>query len=135
MPHVLTVSHAQKNLIDEKTELLCSLGFGIEPFGSREYKIDAVPAAAANTNVEEIFFDALEETAKSGSDIVLLRERVIRAACRHAVKAGDKLSRDALTGLVQSFLETGVMPTCPHGRPVITVITKKQLEKSFKRVI
>lgn len=134
-PHVLRVSHEQKNLIDENAKLLSSLGFEIEPFGALEYKLSAVPAIGGFADIENTLYDAVEEIGKNRGDAVLMREAVIRAACRRAVKAGDSLPKDALLKLVEAFLETDVMPTCPHGRPVITIITKKQLEKSFKRVL
>ncbi len=134
-PHVIKVSHEQKNLIDDNIELFLSLGFEIEPFGTLEYKVSAVPAIGNCNDIDNLLFDAIEEIAKSRGDATLMREAVIRAACRRAVKAGDSLPDDALLSIAKSFIETNVMPTCPHGRPVISVITKKQLEKSFKRVL
>lgn len=134
-PRVIKVSHEQKNLIDDNAELFSSLGFEIEPFGTLEYKLSAIPAIGNFADIDNLLFDALEEIAKNRGNAVLMQEAVIRAACRRAVKAGDSLHKDALLNLVKIFLETNVMPTCPHGRPVITVITKKQLEKSFKRVL
>ncbi len=133
-PSVITMSHEQKLIIDDNIEALTSAGFDIEPFGALEYKISAVPSVAGNTAAAELVNDALNEIQGPG-DMVLKRDSVIRAACRSAVKAGDKLGPAELQSLVDSFLLTGVIPTCPHGRPVISVITKKQLEKSFKRVI
>jgi DNA mismatch repair protein MutL len=83
----------------------------------------------------EMIAGALEEISEGADDVVLKRERIIRAACRSAVKAGDKLSDAEIQSLADSFLRTSVIPTCPHGRPVISVLTKKQIEKSFKRVL
>ncbi len=133
-PCVITVPHEQKLIIDDNAEVFASAGFDIEPFGALEYKINAVPSVADMTAVNELINDALNEIQGTG-DFVLKRDSVIRAACRSAVKAGDKLAATELQSLVDSFLLTGVIPTCPHGRPVISVISKKQLEKSFKRVI
>lgn len=133
-PCVITVSHEQKNIIDDNIEAFSSAGFDVEPFGALEYKISAVPSFADITAVNELVNDALNEIQGSG-DFVLKRDKIIRAACRSAVKAGDKLSNVELQSLIDSFLLTGVIPTCPHGRPVISVITKKQIEKSFKRII
>ncbi len=134
-PFVLTVSHEQKLLIDQNRELLVSLGFDIEPFGALQFKVGAVPSVAAGAGVEELIGDALDELAKGGSDVMIRREAIIRASCRSAVKAGDKLAERDLRSIVESFLETNVMPTCPHGRPVITILSKKSLEKSFKRIL
>ncbi len=111
-----------------------SLGFHVEPFGMLAFKLDSIPAIAGQADAETLFLDVLDEVSKN-NDIVVLKDRVIKHACTSAVKAGDKLSHDELTDLVLSFIESGVVPTCPHGRPVMTVITKKQLEKSFKRAI
>ncbi len=134
-PAVITVSHAQKLLIDENMDSFSALGFDIEPFGTLEYKVSAVPMVATNAPVAGLINDALGEIYENRGKEVLQRECIIRAACRSAVKAGDKLSMAELQSVAQSFLTTGVIPTCPHGRPVITVITKKQIEKSFKRVL
>jgi len=134
-PFVLTVSHEQKIMIEQNLDLLASLGFDIEPFGALQFKVGAVPSIAVGAGIEELIGEALDEFVKGGADVLMRREAVIRAACRSAVKAGDKLAEKDLRSIVESFLETDVMPTCPHGRPVITVLSKKSLEKSFKRVI
>ncbi len=134
-PYVLTVSHTQKLLIDENIDLFQSLGFDIESFGMLEYKVSAVPVSVSGAGVSELINDALDEIAQNGGNAIMKRESIIRASCRSAVKAGDKLSQAELLSVAESFMETGAIPTCPHGRPVITVITKKQIEKSFKRVL
>lgn len=134
-PAVIVVTHAQKLLIDENLDTFAALGFDIEMFGTLEYKIAAVPMVVADTPVQALINDALDEITTNKGNEVLKRDCIIRAACRSAVKAGDKLSLEELYSVAQSFLTTGVMPTCPHGRPVIAVITRKQMEKSFKRVL
>lgn len=133
-PYVFTASHEQKNVLDDNMEAFIEAGFDIEPFGALEYKISAVPSIASGAAPGELINDAIAEI-QSGGDVVLKREAVIKAACRSAVKAGDRLSEAELKSLVDSFLASGVMPTCPHGRPVISVISRKQIEKSFKRTV
>ena len=135
VPQVVRLSHAEKNLIVENLDVFLSLGFDIEPFGELEYKISAVPMLFYNAGIYEMLAAALEEISEKTDDVVIKRDRIIRAACRSAVKAGDKLSEEEILSLVDSFLRTNVVPTCPHGRPVISVLTKKQIEKSFKRVL
>ncbi len=133
-PHVFKVTHEQKNSIDSNIQTLISLGFDIEPFGNLEYKLNAIPFGHSE-DAQLLLFDALDEIRKSCGDVVLMRHAVIRAACRRAVKAGDRLPQEDLRSLISAFIENNVIPTCPHGRPVITIITKNQLEKSFKRVL
>ena len=133
-PVVVRLSHEQKNLLDENIDAFISAGFCVEPFGALDYKISAVPVAAASADPAALLGGALC-AQKDGSGAALSRESVIKAACRGAVKAGDRLNDEELRCLVESYLSEGEPPTCPHGRPVITVITKKQLEKSFKRTV
>jgi len=135
VPQVIKVSHAEKIMIDESIGVFQALGFDIEPFGALEYKIAAVPMLFYSASLYEMIAAALEEISQGTENVVIKRERIIRAACRSAVKAGDKLSGEEIQSLVDSFLRTNVIPTCPHGRPVISVLTKKQIEKSFKRVL
>ena len=135
VPQVIKVSHAQKNLIDENIGVIQAVGFDIEPFGMLEYKISSVPMLFCDAGVTELINEVMGELSDGAGDIVIKRDRIIRAACRSAVKAGDRLTYDELKSLVDSFLKTNVIPTCPHGRPVISLLTKKQIEKSFKRVL
>ena len=131
IPKIITVSHEQKNLIDENIEVFKQLGFDVEPFGVLEFKIGAVPSLLKDASVLELIMEVLDNTKSP----VLRREYIIRMSCRRAVKANDKLGSKELQSLVDSFLQTHVIPTCPHGRPIITVLTKKQIEKSFKRTL
>ncbi len=130
-PQIITVSHEQKNLIDDNIEVFNKLGFEISPFGALEYQISALPSVLPDVSAEELIAEVLGDIKNP----VLRREDLIRLACRRAVKAGDKLNDIELGSLVDSFLQSDVFPTCPHGRPIITVITKKQIEKSFKRTV
>lgn len=134
-PMIVTVSHEQKNTIDENIDLFCELGFDIQPFGTLEYKISAVPSQVNSVSVHDLIQDALYEISRNKGNAVIRRDSIIRAACRSAVKAGDALRDRELKELIEEFLEKDVIPTCPHGRPIISVITKKQIEKSFKRII
>lgn len=131
IPKVITVSHAQKNIIDENSEVLSELGFDISLFGSLEYKISAVPSLLKDCDAHELLLEVLGDIRNP----IVRKNDLIRMSCRRAIKANDKLNDQELNSLVNSFLSTDVMPTCPHGRPIITVLTKKQIEKSFKRTI
>ena len=55
-------------------------------------------------------------------------------ACKHAIKGGDRLSNADVESLIRQMLETGVQPTCPHGRPIVQEITRRELEKRFRRI-
>ncbi len=55
-------------------------------------------------------------------------------SCKAAVKAGDELSEREILALLRDLMEKKVPMTCPHGRPIMISITKKQLERTFKRI-
>ena len=131
IPKVIKLSHEQMNIIDENIDVFRQLGFDMEPFGALEYKLSALPSLIKEAGAEQLILDVLSDV----NHPVLRRDDLIRTACRRAVKANDRLSDAELSSLVGSFLETDVIPTCPHGRPIITVLSKKQIEKSFKRTL
>ena len=56
------------------------------------------------------------------------------ASCKHAVKGGERLPEDALQHLVDEMLDKGTIPTCPHGRPIALELTRRELEKRFRRI-
>ena len=63
-----------------------------------------------------------------------IRRRVAQLACKHAIKGGDALSVEDVKALIAQMLVTNVQPTCPHGRPIVSEWTRRELEKRFKRI-
>ena len=57
-----------------------------------------------------------------------------RDLCKSAVKGGDALSESEIDALIGEMLETGAPPTCTHGRPVVKQVSRRDLEKLFKRI-
>ena len=131
IPKVIKLSHEQMNTIDENIEVFRQLGFDMEPFGALEYKLSAVPSLLKEAEAQQLILEVLDDIKSP----IIRKDDLIRMSCRRAVKANDKLSDKELQSLVDSFLKTDVIPTCPHGRPIITMLTKKQIEKSFKRTV
>ena len=62
------------------------------------------------------------------------RGEIMQMACKSAVKAGDALSDSEIEALISAMRETGAPPTCPHGRPVVKALSRRELEKMFKRI-
>ena len=89
------------------------LGFFMEPFGHNNIKLTKIPMLLVNLN---------------------LKEFIAQKACKSAVKAGNVLSLNEIVSLVEDLEKSQVL-LCPHGRPIIIEITKKQLEKWFKRLV
>ena len=67
-------------------------------------------------------------------EIDLKRDRLILLSCHKAIKAGDKLSREELSDLLDMIQGEEIPLTCPHGRPILMKMTKRELERKFKRI-
>ena len=115
--------------------LLSQLGFDLEEFGDntvllRQIPMDLSPDTAADA-VEELAVRLL--TGKQ-EDVCGVRDEVLHTvACKAAIKAGWHTDTAELRHLVQQVMEREDLKYCPHGRPICISLSKKQLEKQFKR--
>ena len=117
------------------TALLEELGFEIEEFGEntillRQIPMDLSPDQASET-IETIAADLLSGRRETKTTV---RDEVLHTvACKAAIKAGQKNDELELKALVKEVMTREDLKHCPHGRPICITLTKKQLEKQFKR--
>lgn len=135
-PVTLSLSPEDGELLENNGELLQELGFEIEPFGEREFIIRALPAdmdpPEAAAAVEEIC-----EKLRAGKapDPASARDEILHTvACKAAIKAGWDTDKKELERLVEAVV-SGRVKYCPHGRPVSVVVTRRDLDKRFKRIV
>lgn len=64
-----------------------------------------------------------------------IRDAIAQSACKHAIKAGERLSHEEVRTLLERLTEQDTLLTCPHGRPVAIRFTKTDIEKMFKRIL
>ncbi|MBS7263146.1 MAG: DNA mismatch repair endonuclease MutL [Eubacteriales bacterium] len=136
VPMIFKVSSAEFQLLDANAELLREMGFELEPFGAREYKVNAVPVIFGEPAVREFFSEFLSNADRVTyvKDLDLRRARLMQMACKRAVKGGDKLS-DADIRALLGFIDAEKIPlSCPHGRPILVAMTRSELEKQFRRI-
>ena len=116
-------------------ELLKELGFELDEFGEstvllRQIPMDLSPEGAAEA-VESIAADLLNGRRE---EITKVRDEVLHTvACKAAVKAGWLSDERELLALVKQVMADEELKYCPHGRPICITLSKKQLEKQFKR--
>ncbi len=119
----------------QNTGLLLELGFEIDEFGDntvllRQIPMDLSPDSAAETL--ESLADDLLTGRRAGKDTV--RDELLHSvACKAAIKAGWKNDEKELLALVKQVMADENLKYCPHGRPICVTLSKKQLEKQFKR--
>ena len=134
-PMILRLSAREIALIMDNLEPLRDAGYDVEPFGETDIQVRAVPFILGKADLRPAFMDTVNALNRVRSATVELRRaEVMQMACKSAVKGGDPLSRDEIEALIRQMLETGAPPTCPHGRPVMKVISRRELEKMFKRI-
>lgn len=117
-----TLSSGEDRLLEQYRPSLAQAGFIIEPAGSGCWQVTAVPARWTGT-AEDLKKDILE-TGRNPED--LITHLLAQAACRAACKDGDLLDPATARNLVEQTLALEE-PVCPHGRPVWTVLSRKEL--------
>lgn len=133
--NIMRVSARERADLLENQALLRELGFEIEPFGEADVKISAVPHVLGHTDPQPLLHDVLANLhSLRSANLAMRRKEILQMSCKHAVKAGDVLTREAIDELVETMLVTGAPPFCPHGRPVAKRLTKRDMEQMFKRV-
>ena len=134
-PIVVRLSAREMALVQDNLEVLSDAGYAVEPFGELDIQVRAVPFILGRAELRPAFMDTVEALNRLRNATIDLRQaEVMQMACKSAVKGGDPLSADEIDALITQMLETGAPPTCPHGRPVMKVITRRELEKMFKRI-
>ena len=134
-PLVVRLSAREMALIQDNLEVLGDAGYDVEPFGELDIQVRAVPFILGRAELRPAFMDTVNALNRlRNATVDLRRAEVMQMACKSAVKGGDPLSADEIDALIRQMLETGAPPTCPHGRPVMKSISRRELEKLFKRI-
>ena len=134
-PLVVRLSAREMALILDNIEVLRDAGYEVEPFGETDIQVRSVPFILGKADLRPAFMDTINALNRlRNATIDLRRAEVMQMACKSAVKGGDPLSRDEVESLIRQMLSTGAPPTCPHGRPVMKSISRRELEKMFKRI-
>ncbi len=135
-PVAVALSAAGKNALLESTQALAAAGIEAEDFGGNEVLVRSVPADVEQADIAGLVEEVAGRLVLNSRDALNEKTEWVyhSVACRAAVKAGDKTRPEELLRLAQEILEGRIPPFCPHGRPVVLEIPKKELEKQFGRL-
>jgi len=136
VPEPLDLTPAEAAAALDSRELLAKIGIEIEPFGGDTILMTSYPAMLANMRPAELLRQVLEPLMSGGKEPSardLLDELLNMIACKAAIKAGDKLSPEEITSLLEQRYEYQDTHHCPHGRPTALYFSREQLDKMFKR--
>jgi len=135
-PHVVRPGVEATEILLENSELLLSYGFEIDSFGNDSVAVRAIPATLTGINGLEALLDEFAANLALG-DRLSFSKRCDRAlytlACKAAIKLGPPSKNEELEVLVEKLISDKSLQLCPHGRPIVKKIPKREIEKFFDR--
>jgi len=137
VPMLLELSPAEREALLSRTSALETFGFEIEEFGGDTVKLTAVPALLScddcETAVRALAQDL--EGLDRGLEIHEALKRIAATmACHAAVKANYPLTAEKMRHILEELRATAYSTVCPHGRPVMLRLTRREVEKNFERI-
>ena len=136
-PVAVTLDKLHCQALTDNAPLLEKAGFEIEEFGTGTVLVRSAPMMIATGDIAQAVAE-IAGNLSSGKRDALMTERMDHAlhtiACRAAIKGGDRSRPQELAALVAKLMANPDVRYCPHGRPIYTVLTRRELEKSFGRI-
>ncbi|MBE7076814.1 MAG: DNA mismatch repair endonuclease MutL [Clostridiales bacterium] len=136
VPYVQEISEQELSYILSLKDELFALGFDVDSFGERAIVINSVPVQLKDINLKNFVDDLLHDMKNIKPKINNeLNNYLMQKACKSSVKSGMKLSEMEIKDLLKDLDMKHPVLLCPHGRPVLTVVSRSQIEKWFKRIV
>ena len=136
-PIIVTLTDLEQNVLKEHMDEFRGIGFDIEEFGGKEYKINAIPNIFPSIPKAELFNEMLSDS--TNYDVILPSElilaKVASMSCKAAIKGNMRISLLEANELFDELLSLDNPYNCPHGRPTVIKMTKQEIEKKFKRIV
>ncbi|MDR3050277.1 MAG: DNA mismatch repair endonuclease MutL [Oscillospiraceae bacterium] len=136
-PLVVRVTPAERDRLNAYMDEVLATGFDLDFFDDETVRIRAVPVILGEAEAGGLFTALLDQlgTLRVLATAQKRREAIVQMACKRAVKGGDALDGQEIATLLAQMRDSDAPPTCPHGRPLVVVIPKRELEKRFKRIV
>ncbi len=135
-PLTVTLEKNEYQTVLENKDILFKAGFDVDDFGNGRILIRSVPLLLEKLEITEAFLEISDYLQKHKKIIMSEKMEWIyqNTACRAAIKAGNVNKPEELIHLAMELEENPDVRYCPHGRPIYFFISKKEIEKNFKRV-
>ena len=132
-PVVLEMTPSEFSAVKEHMNLLCSVGFDLEEFGEHSFRLKGAPLCQEKQDAESLFWETFQAVKHAGDRGTTESELLYSMACHAALKANHSLQPREMEQMVRDVMN--LPSTCPHGRPIVIIMTKKMIEKQFKRIV
>ena len=132
------ISGEQRELLEKYMDQFTRIGFEFENFGPDSYAVCAVPDnlfSIAKKDLLMEMIDSLSDEIYTGLTPDVVDEKIASMSCKAAVKGNIKLSYAEADALIGELLALDNPYHCPHGRPTIISMSKREIEKKFKRIV
>ncbi len=133
-PDHLKLTELQSQEAKAKTSLLEEMGFSFSFLGDRDLVVREVPVFFHQPELEDTFLALLDTDISTLNSMEETVHKLATKACKASVKQGDVLSSNEIEALYHELSRCEYPLTCPHGRPTLISVTKKDLEKLFYRI-
>jgi DNA mismatch repair protein MutL len=136
-PILIDLSPAQRQALSQHTATLERFGLEIEEFGGDSLRLSAVPAILQPAECEaavRALAEDLEGLDRGSGVQEALRRIAATMACHAAVKANYPLTMEKMTFILEELRRTAYSSVCPHGRPVVLRLSRREIEKNFQRI-
>ncbi|MGE5389902.1 MAG: DNA mismatch repair endonuclease MutL [Deltaproteobacteria bacterium] len=131
LPLTLEFSTRDMDQIENHTQLFAELGFQLEAMGPTTLAIRSAPALISGSE-DEVIAEILDAMAERGQ--VNIKEKALALmACKKAIKAGEKLDFNQMERLIIDLLASSDYKNCPHGRPTMIKLGRRDIDRMFKR--
>jgi len=136
IPVTVTLSKEEYDVIINNLDLLEKAGFSVESFGTGSVIVRECPSVIEANDIESILTETAGYLMHNKNELISEKLDWIfhSSACRAAIKAGDKTNPYELEKFTEKLLSDDSVRYCPHGRPVLAELTKRELEKFFGRI-
>ncbi len=136
IPYYHQLNVQEMDYISSLIDNLKSLGFEIEQIGPNQISVLTVPVILSDINLKNFIQDLLHDMANKKPKLVGELDRILmQKACKSAVKSGMSLNETQIKQLLKNLDLNKPVLLCPHGRPIVSVIKRSQIEKWFKRIV
>lgn len=136
-PVVISLNGQAEAVVNEYKDNLDKFGYEIENFGDKEYIIRSVPYNLLNLDYADVLQEFIGKLDSNMGSLTndTINDRIATMSCKAAIKGNMAISEREANELVSTLLTLDDPFNCPHGRPTMIEISKKDMERKFKRIV
>ncbi len=136
-PISVKLDMADMEIYKDNETTFSKLGFGLSCDGEDTLIMTSVPGDISWSDAEPLFLELLHQMSQMRNNVISDKKQrlLYTISCKAAIKANMKISDVEMRSLVLKVFNLENINTCPHGRPIVIRMTKKEIEKEFKRIV